>query len=93
MKANQSLERAFAILEYLADNPGARLKDVSAACELAAPTASRFLSNLSELGYIQQQNQGFLLRRAWPRCRVVPMPLIHRQIFKRIYEFWRTLVN
>lgn len=61
MQANQSLARAFGILEYLADNPGARLKDVAAACELAAPTASRFLSNLSELGYIQPQSQGFAI--------------------------------
>ena len=59
MKANQSLARAFAVLEFLADNPGARLKDVCAACSLAAATASRFLSNLSELGYIQQAHQGF----------------------------------
>ncbi|NRA37019.1 MAG: IclR family transcriptional regulator, partial [Planctomycetes bacterium] len=37
---------------------GARLKDVAASCNLAAPTASRFLSNLTELGYIKQNHLG-----------------------------------
>ena len=61
VKANQSLARAFAVLEFLADNPGARLKDVAAATDLAAPTALRFLSNLQSLGYLRQEGMCYYI--------------------------------
>jgi DNA-binding IclR family transcriptional regulator len=56
VKANQSLQRAFAVLEYLADHPGSRLKDVALTTKLAVPTASRFLGNLESLGYVWSEN-------------------------------------
>jgi IclR family transcriptional regulator, acetate operon repressor len=61
VKPNQSLGRAFSVLEYLAEHPGARLKDVAAGTELAAPTALRFLGTLVELGYVQQHEHGYVI--------------------------------
>lgn len=55
MKANQSLARAFAVLEHVTDHPGVRLKEVAQATGLATPTASRFLANLESLGYLRSE--------------------------------------
>jgi DNA-binding IclR family transcriptional regulator len=53
VKTNQSLARAFAVLEHITDHPGVRLKDVAHATGLAIPTAARFLANLEALGYLR----------------------------------------
>jgi len=61
VKSNRSIERAFSVLEFLADQPGSRLVDVSKGTGLAAPTALRFLGTLVELGYVRPLAKGYAL--------------------------------
>lgn len=50
----QSVERAFYLLELLAENGDLSLTELSTAIELPAPTAHRFLKTLASLGYVRQ---------------------------------------
>lgn len=50
----QSVERAFYLLELLANNGDLSLTELSAFIELPAPTAHRFLKTLVSLGYVRQ---------------------------------------
>lgn len=50
----QSVERAFYLLELLADNGDLSLTELSAAIDLPAPTTHRFLKTLVSLGYVRQ---------------------------------------
>ncbi|QGN34952.1 IclR family transcriptional regulator [Microlunatus sp. Gsoil 973] len=50
----QSVERAFYLLELLADNGDLSLTELSASIELPAPTTHRFLKTLVSLGYVRQ---------------------------------------
>ena len=90
MKANQSLARAFTVLEFLADNPGSRLKDVAAACSLAAPTALRFLGNLCELGYLQQREQTYAIA---PRLAALSRGMYAIDTHANIQEILRVLAD
>lgn len=53
MNGNQSLRRAFQVLEYVTDHPGTRCKEVSVAIGLANSTVARFLADLEQLGYLR----------------------------------------
>jgi IclR family acetate operon transcriptional repressor len=50
----QSVERAFYLLELLADSGDLSLTELSAAIDLPAPTTHRFLKTLVSLGYVRQ---------------------------------------
>lgn len=50
----QSVERAFYLLELLAENGPRSLTDLAAAIELPVPTTHRFLKTLVALGYVRQ---------------------------------------
>lgn len=50
----QSVERAFYLIELLADNGNLSLTELSASIELPAPTTHRFLKTLVALGYVRQ---------------------------------------
>jgi IclR family acetate operon transcriptional repressor len=50
----QSVERAFHLLELLADNGDSTLTELSAAIDVPAPTTHRFLKTLVSLGYVRQ---------------------------------------
>jgi IclR family acetate operon transcriptional repressor len=50
----QSVERAFHLLELLADNGDSTLTELSAAIDVPAPTTHRFLKTLVALGYVHQ---------------------------------------
>jgi IclR family acetate operon transcriptional repressor len=50
----QSVERAFCLLELLADNGDLSLTELSASIDLPAPTTHRFLKTLVSLGYVRQ---------------------------------------
>lgn len=50
----QSVERAFYLLELLADHGDQSLTELSAAIELPAPTTHRLLKTLVSLGYVRQ---------------------------------------
>jgi IclR family acetate operon transcriptional repressor len=55
VKRNQSVARAFAVIEYLADHgKAARLVELAHDLHLDHATAHRFLSTLRELGYVRQ---------------------------------------
>lgn len=50
----QSVERAFGLLELLAEHGHRSLTDLSAAIDLPVPTTHRFLKTLVGLGYVRQ---------------------------------------
>lgn len=50
----QSVERAFYLLELLADKGDLSLTELSTAVDLPAPTTHRFLKTLGSLGYVRQ---------------------------------------
>jgi len=50
----QSVERAFHLLELLADSGDSSLTELSAAIAVPAPTTHRFLKTLVSLGYVRQ---------------------------------------
>jgi IclR family acetate operon transcriptional repressor len=50
----QSVERAFHLLELLADSGDSSLTELSAAIDVPAPTTRRFLKTLVALGYVRQ---------------------------------------
>lgn len=50
----QSVERAFHLLELLADSGDSSLTELSAAIDVPAPTTRRFLKTLVSLGYARQ---------------------------------------
>jgi IclR family acetate operon transcriptional repressor len=50
----QSVERAFQLLELLADRGDSALSELSAAIDVPAPTTRRFLKTLVSLGYVRQ---------------------------------------
>lgn len=51
----QSVERAFWLLETMADNGGTmRLSELASACGLALPTIHRLIRTLVDLGYLRQ---------------------------------------
>lgn len=51
----QSVERAFRLLELLAESGDQSLTDLSAAIDLPVPTTHRFLKTLVALGYVRQR--------------------------------------
>ena len=54
-KKNQSVEKAFQIIEVMAKNPGPmRLMDIAKGVQLPASTVLRFMSTLTSCGYIGQ---------------------------------------
>ncbi len=58
VKGNQSVARAFAIIEYLAaQGKPVRLLDVARDLELDHATAHRFLSSLRQLGYVHHAGE------------------------------------
>lgn len=61
VRANQSLARAFTVLEHVAEHPGARLREVVAAVALPPATALRFLTNLVALGYLRHEGGGYVV--------------------------------
>jgi IclR family transcriptional regulator, acetate operon repressor len=50
----QSVERAFHLLELLADSGDSSLTELSAAIDVPVPTTHRFLKTLVSLGYVRQ---------------------------------------
>lgn len=50
----QSVERAFHLLELLADSGDSSLTELAAAIDVPAPTTHRFLKTLVSLGYVRQ---------------------------------------
>lgn len=53
----QSVERAFAILEYLSDHGGsARLNDIARAISLQKTTTHNLMDTLKKLGYVEQRD-------------------------------------
>ena len=53
----QSLDRAFAIIEHLSQNPGGMLlMDLSAATGLHKSTVHRLLASLINLGYVRKDS-------------------------------------
>jgi len=69
----QSVERAFHLLELLADGGDSTLTELSAAIDVPAPTTHRFLKTLVSLGYVRQlpnRHYGLGLRLARLASRV-----------------------
>ena len=57
MKKNQSVERAFAVLEFLdsvENNVGAGVNEIAKKLGLTPPTAHNFLQTLTRIGYLEQ---------------------------------------
>ncbi len=52
---NQSVEKVFAVLEYLAGKSPQRLRDMAKALDMNASTLNRFLLTLKQLGYVEQE--------------------------------------
>ena len=63
VKANQSLKKAFLIIEALVQNGGRlRLQNLAAAVGMPSPTVLRFLNALSELGYVARERDSAVYR-------------------------------
>jgi IclR family acetate operon transcriptional repressor len=75
----QSVERAFHLLELLADSGDSSLTDLSAAIDVPAPTTHRFLKTLVALGYVRKlpnRHYGLGLRMARLAGRVDFGPIV-----------------
>lgn len=70
-RANQSTEKALAIIELLAEHPAPmRLRDISEKLGLNASTAARFLSSLQHCGYVAQEEESQRYFLTYKICRV-----------------------
>ena len=57
-KKNQSVEKAFAIIEYLSTKQGPqRLQDIANDLDMNSSTVIRFLSTLQGCGYVDQERE------------------------------------
>ena len=74
----QVLDRAFAILEYLADRP-ARLPEISQAVNLHRATVFRLLANLEQKGYVRR------IGRQGPYSLGVKMIQLGTRVFQNEY--------
>ncbi len=74
----QVLDRAFAILEYLADRP-ARLPEISQAVDLHRATVFRLLANLEQKGYVRR------ISRQGPYSLGVKMFQLGTRVFQNEY--------
>ncbi len=71
VKKNQSVERAFQIIELLAENRRPmRLQDISSSLNLPASTVLRFLKNLLEIGYVIQSSDTLKYSLSLKFCRI-----------------------
>lgn len=70
-RANQSTEKAMAIIELLArQSSPMRLRDISEALGLNVSTATRFLSSLQRCGYVAQEGESQRYFLTYKICRV-----------------------
>lgn len=68
---NQSAEKTMRILELLANSGHPmRLLDISTALELNPSTASRFLSTLNAMGYVEQEQEFSRYYLTYKLCRI-----------------------
>ena len=95
-----SVDKAFALLEFLASRGGpATLHDVTDAVKLAKPTAYRQLQSLHELGYVSRPagSRSYLIgpRTARLACSDPQVDLKSRaqSVLRRLYEEFNETVN
>jgi len=69
--SNQSAEKAFTILEYLAERTKpSRLIEISKALNMNASTTARFLSSLVNCGYVSQDDETQRYQITYKICRI-----------------------
>lgn len=70
-KRNQSLGKAFQIIEVMADAPGPmRLQEIAAALDLPGSTALRFLKTLMDYNYVGQNQDSLQYYLTMKFCRI-----------------------
>lgn len=79
--ANQSTEKALAILELLAQSPEpVRLRDLSLALSINASTALRFLTTFQNCGYVDQEPDTQRYYLTYKICRLANQVSSHTQL-------------
>ncbi len=91
-KSNQSTEKVFAIIEYLADqHEPVKLRDIAQAVNMNASTVLRFISSLEKMGYVIQNSSTLKYSLTMKICALSHKVILNNNIRELAAPFLKSL--